>query len=212
MNLREWQNLAHKAIRGGQDADRLFEGAENFHVYRQALWPKVYGLLREDFALLERLVGREYFHGLVEAFLKERKGYQADIGELTPAFVVFVEEKKKSPAMQRAARLGLLEAEARAARENGGEGNFFGLHSSARLLGKDGRYYAIWREEGEVRRERIREVDFRFLECFQAPAELAEISRRLERARLSPAFVQGSVAVWKDLDLIVSTGSLSPSS
>lgn len=204
MHLREWQERARKAILGKGSASELFESARHFHVYRDGLAPRVFGVIRGELALLERLVGEQRLRALVREFLAGLTGDHADIGQLVPAFVAFLEGAEAAPTVKRAARLGLLEQRAAAAPEPKEKGRLFGLHPSAGLLGEGPRHYAVWREEGAVRRERIRRVDFTLLQCFREKAELAEISRRLEAAGLKPAFVQGSVAVWSNLGLIVS--------
>lgn len=205
MNLREWQLQAHKAIRHGGVAGELFEsGTKSFSVYPNALRLRVLGVLSDDFPLLKRLVGSRVFADKVKDFLGCTFFHHQELGALSLSFFTFLQQGVPSPAALRAARLDLLELAAWRAAEPVKGGKLFGLHPSAGLLEADGRYYAVWREEGVVRRDRIRAQDYRFLRCFEARAELAELSGRLESAGLSQAFVQNSAALWTKLGLLVS--------
>ncbi len=205
MNLRDWQLQTHKAIREGEgDVASLFvSGAGNLFVYRNGFRLRVLGTLRDDFELLERLLGKAEFARKVDAFRASPLGYHVELGSLSPAFAAFLEKSGETPTVLRAARLGLLELAARAAPEPETGGRLFGLHPSAGLLDSGGRFHAVWREEGFVRRERIRAIDFLFLRCFEQRAELVELSVKLEAAKLSQSFVRDSAAVWTKLGLLV---------
>jgi len=205
VNLREWQLQAHKAIRKGGAAEELFEaGSANFSIYSNAFRLRVRGALSDDFFLLRRLVGERIFAEKVGEFSRVALFHQQELSALAPAFFAFLQLGVLPPAALRAARLDMLELAARRAPEPTPGGKFFGLHPSAGLLEDGTRFFAVWREDGYVRRDRLRAQDYRFLSCFTARAELAEISARLEAAGLSQAFVQDSAALWTKLGLLVS--------
>jgi hypothetical protein len=205
VNLREWQLEAHRAIRSGQgDAASLFvSGAGNLFVYRTGYRLRVLGTLRDDFELLERLLGKAEFARKVDAFCASPLGYHIELGSLSPAFAAYLEKSGETATVLRAVKLGLLELAARSAIEPEAGGRLFGLHPSAGLLENAGRFHAVWREDGFVRRERIRGVDFRFLRCFKERAELVELSVKLEAEGLSQNFVRDSAALWTKLGLLV---------
>lgn len=204
MQLREWQKKVHKTIREKGSAEGLFEEGGHIHVYQTGLWPRVYDIFQRDFVLLRRLVGASAFERLTRDFLTSDRGYQIEITGLLPVFVRYLEKRGERATVLRAAKLDLLASDSHDSPEPSGKGPCFGLHPSARLLAQDGRHYVIWREEGVVRRERIRKIDHSLLECFVESAGLAEITHRLEGRVLRPAFVQNSVALWTNLGLIVS--------
>jgi len=206
LKLRDWQLETHKAIRDHKAPPAvLFEsGAENLSIYQNGYWLRTLGSLKEDFPLLARLLGKNAFEQKVRGFLSPAHDYHCELGALSLAFFAFLGKCEKQNTILRAARLDILESRARRAAEPVGGGSFFGLHPSAALLESEGRYYVIWRNEGSVRRERIRERDFSLLQCFESKGELSVISGRLERKSFSPAFVQESVAMWTNLGLISS--------
>jgi hypothetical protein len=203
LKFQEWQSLAHSAIRDRKALPGLFEAGEgNLRIYQNAFRIRVRAAIRDDFQLLERLVGRSEMLSLVEAFLLTDRDYRVEPGLLGPAFFRFLEKKGARATILRAARLGLLEVAARKAAEPEAGGKLFGLHPSASLLADGRRFFVVWREDGFVRRERLRAQDYTFLRCFAVKAELAEISARLELAGLSQAFVQDSAALWTKLGLL----------
>ncbi len=204
MNLREWQSLAHRAIRGETASGSAFLEPENLSAYVRGFRGRVRESLESDFPLLLRLVGREAFRARVDSWLREPRGYFIELRALAPELLRFLAERGEPASVLRAARIDLLAEEARIAPEEATGGRLFGLHPSVRLLCEGPRAYCIWRQEGSVCRERLRAEELRLLECFAERAELAEISERLERSGLEPGFVQGSVAVWSESGVIVS--------
>lgn len=204
MNLREWQSLAHKAIRGDAASAHAFLEPANLPAYVRGFRGRVRESLESDFPLLLRLLGQAGFRARVEAWLEEPRGYFIELRALAPAFLSFLEGRGEPGSVLRAARIDLLGEEARIAPEEAAGGRVFGLHPSVRLLAEGLRAYCIWRQEGSVCRERLRSDELRLLECFTDRAELAEISARLEKSGLEPGFVQQAVAVWSESGVIVS--------
>lgn len=204
MNLREWQSLAHRAVRGDTASAHAFLEPENLPAYVRCFRGRVRESLESDFPLLLRLLGRPGFRARVDSWLEEPRGYFIELRALAPAFLSFLEERGEPASVLRAARIDLLGEEARIAPEEAAGGRVFGLHPSVRLLVEGSRAYCIWRQEGSVCRERLRAEELRLLECFTGRADLAEISERLERSGLEPGFVQSAVAVWSESGVIVS--------
>lgn len=197
MRLADWQKRAHDVIRSGAPAEGVFLDEKNLRAYTLAFPATVVRSLEDDFPLLLRLLGNRAFRERVTAWLEEPRGYFVEIRALAPAFLAFLEARGEPPPVLRAARLDLLAEQARIAPEPSGTGGLaFGLHPSARLLSEGHRRYCLWRQDGEVCRERLSADELRLLECFREPAELAVISERLERSGLGTDFVQEAVAVW----------------
>ncbi len=204
MKLHEWQTQAHKLIRSGQLAEGVFEEQKNLPVYARGFRSTVNDSLASDFSLLLRLAGKKRFVAAVDAWLEKPRGYLIELRALAPAFLRFLEARGEPPAVLRAARLDILAEEARIAVDHQAGGRIFGLHPSVRFLEDGKRRYCIWRQDGGVCRERLSPAELKLLRVFSEPAELAEISGRLERASLEASFVQEAVAVWSESSVIVS--------
>lgn len=196
MDLAEWQKRAHKAIRMGEGAAEAFAEPARVRAYSLSFPAVVRGSLEDDFPLLMRLLGRARFHALVREFHSVPRGYFVEVRAIAPAFLCFLEAGGAAASTLRAARIDLLAEEARLAPEPAVGGVVFGLHPSARLLEAGRRSVCVWRQEGVVCREKLSPEELTLLRCFEKPAELAEISARLERAGLAMEFVQEAVAVW----------------
>lgn len=196
MKLAEWQKRAHEVIRSGAPAEGIFADEQSLRAYRLAFPATVAGALEDDFPLLLRLLGRRAFRERVAAWLEKPRGYFIEIRAMAPSFLAFLEACAEPATVLRAARVDLLAEQARLAPEPVIGGKIFGLHPSVRLLAEGHRRYCLWRQGGEICRERLSARDLTLLECFREPAELAVVSQRLERSGLEPAFVQEAVAVW----------------
>jgi hypothetical protein len=204
VDLRQWQLAAHKAITERGDSRALFARGDAA-VYEAGFVHRVHGFLEKSFPLLRRLIGGPALQERVRAFLAADHRYHIEFGSLVPAFVSFLEGSGERSTVARAARLDAMEQHAARAPDPVSGGDLLGLHPSASLLESEGRRYVVWREEGCVRRERLRAQDLALLRCFEEGAELAEISTCLERIGFEPEFVQESVSLWVKLGLISSS-------
>ncbi|MGZ3660209.1 MAG: HvfC/BufC family peptide modification chaperone [Bdellovibrionota bacterium] len=213
MQLRGWQKQFREGMRAGGDALSLFLAAEapslgdRFRVYREGYWLRVSESLAEDFPLTERLVGKAVLESAMLDFVAQKEGYELELGELSPLFAEFL-RGRAAPALDRSLQLDLLALESGRSPEpvSLAESVAFGVHPSARFFSSGRRNYVLWRAEGSVCRERISPRTLALLRCFQKPGGLEALGEKLEVLGEDPAFVQGTVAEWTQLGLIVSYG------
>jgi hypothetical protein len=205
VKLSEWQTQFSEAIKGrpSEGAPQTEAQAARLAVYQRGYWIRLSGSLREDFPLTLRLLGKDVFFQLVTDFLATERGFQPDLGELSDVFAAYVRSRFPGKPVARAAHLDLQAVHAFLAPEAEPGGRYFGLHPSVRLLADGQRFYLSWRSENGVERSRLAEAGYQLLASFDPPAELSEISQRLDDTGLDPVFVRSSVEEWSREGLVV---------
>lgn len=203
MKLSDWQAQFSEAIKG-----RAWEGtpateaqAARLAVYQRGYWQRLSGSLEDDFRLTFRLLGKDRFFDLVRDFLDTERGFQPDLGEISDVFAAYIRARFPGGTLARAALLDLQAVHAFFAPEAEPNGRYFGLHPSVSLFGDGQRFYLTWRGADGLERRRLDEPAFQLLTSFEPPAELGEITGRLEG--FDSEMVRASVEQWAREGIVV---------
>lgn len=200
--LHEWQKRIASSVRRGGASEGLFcAGEARFPLYREGYWLRVSESLQEDFPLTERLLGARGFEARVREFLPSDRGYELELGEVTPSFADWLLVGAK-PTLRRAIALDLLAVETRRSPEPAA-GSRLSLHPSARFFVEEQRVYVFWRDgEGQVLRERISMRMYRVMECFREPVSAESLAERVVPLGEDREFVRETIENCSEAGLL----------